>query len=292
MFAKQCEKNGITGTKPFINCSFPMDMSAEQKCLNIGGGCKVATHFCTKCSLTSSDLHYYWEGDYKAKLCNVCDHMNNSNNEKSSFRCMHKNVNDQIEIDMKRVNLSMILEERNDDSRENELENKPHLLFDPSMHNKFSNPYHIDFDHVNYNNLEEQESNNDVVLKDVQVFRDLINSEYSKIRMPLINPKTKSIYCFKDKVLKLKNYLLESKIIKNLRDAIDRYDMTSDDYLFAIEKAIPCVLHLENRINEKIITIIIVEGLRNRTSGRELDKYVKNIEHLFNNAVMCKKNGE
>ena len=78
MFAKQCEKNGITGTKPFINCSFPMDMSAEQKCLNIGGGCKVATHFCTKCSLTSSDLHYYWEGDYKAKRCNVCDHMNNS----------------------------------------------------------------------------------------------------------------------------------------------------------------------------------------------------------------------
>ena len=133
-----------------------------------------------------------------------------------------------------------------------------------------------------------QESNNDVVLKDVQVFRDLINSEYSKIRMPLINPKTKSIYCFKDKVLKLKNYLLESKIIKNLRDAIDRYDMTSDDYLFAIEKAIPCVLHLENRINEKIITIIIVEGLRNRTSGRESDKYVKK-SNTYLTMVLCVK---
>ena len=177
--------------------------------------------------------------------------MNDSNNKKSSFRCMHKNVNDQFGIDLKRVNLSMILQERNDDSRENEPENKPHLLFDSTMHDKFINPYHIDFDHVNYKNLEEQESNNDVVLKDVQVFRDLINSEYSKIGMPLINKKTMSIYCFKDKVLKLKNYLLESKIIKNLRNAIDRYDITSDDYLFAIEKVIPCVLHLENRINEK-----------------------------------------
>ena len=72
------------------------------------------------------------------------------------------------------------------------------------MHDKFINLYHIDFDHVNYNNLEEQESNNDVVLKDVQVFRDLINSEYSKIRMPLINPKTKSIYCFNSKWIHVK----------------------------------------------------------------------------------------
>ena len=102
------------------------------------------------------------------------------------------------------------------------------------MNDKFINPYHIDFDHVNYKNLEEQESNNDVVLKNVQLFRNLINSEYSKIGMPLINEKTKSIYCFKDKVLKLKDYLLKSKIINNPRNAIDRYDITSDDYLFTI----------------------------------------------------------
>ena len=153
-----------------------MDMYVEQKYLNIGGGCKVSNYVCTKCSLSSNDFHYYWKDDYKAELCNVCDHMNSSNNEKLSFRCMHKNVNDQIEIDTKRINLSMILQERNDDNRENEFENEPHLLFDPSMHDKFINPYHIDFDYVNYKKLEGQQSNNDVVLKNVQVFRDLIHS--------------------------------------------------------------------------------------------------------------------
>ena len=102
------------------------------------------------------------------------------------------------------------------------------------MNDKFINPYHIDFDHVNYKNLEEQESNNDVVLKNIQVFRYLINSEYLKFGMPLINKKTESIYCFKDKVLKLKDYLLKSKIINNLRDDIDRYDITSDDCLFTV----------------------------------------------------------
>ena len=44
------------------------------------------------------------------------------------------------------------------------------------MHDKFINSYHINFDYVNYKNLEEQESNNDVVLKKIKVFRDIINS--------------------------------------------------------------------------------------------------------------------
>ena len=71
-----------------------MDMSVKPTKLNIGGGCKASNYVCTKCSLSSNDLHYYWEGDYKTKLCNVCDHMNNYHKEKLSFRCMHKNVND------------------------------------------------------------------------------------------------------------------------------------------------------------------------------------------------------
>ena len=77
---------------------------------------------------------------------------------------------------MKRVNLTMILQKINDDSREHKLENELHLLLDPSMNDKFINPYHIDFDHVIFKKLEEQESNNDALLKNVQVFRDLINS--------------------------------------------------------------------------------------------------------------------
>ena len=67
------------------------------------------------------------------------------------------------------------------------------------MYDKLINPYHIDFDHVNYKNLDEQESNNDVVLKNVQVFRDLINSYYSKIEMPLINTKKRVYVLLKTK---------------------------------------------------------------------------------------------
>ena len=52
---------GEVSLLPFKNCAFPMDMSAEQKCLNVGGGCKVAERFCTKCSCKSLKLTYFWE---------------------------------------------------------------------------------------------------------------------------------------------------------------------------------------------------------------------------------------
>ena len=35
-----------------------------------------------------------------------------------------------------------------------------------------------------------------------------------------------------------------------------------------------------------------MEGIRKRSSCRVLDKYVKQIEYLFNNGVMCENNGE
>ena len=59
---------GEVSLLPFKNCAFPMDMSAEQKCLNVGGGCKVAERFCTKCSCKSLKLTYFWEqGGQKMK---------------------------------------------------------------------------------------------------------------------------------------------------------------------------------------------------------------------------------
>ena len=35
-----------------------------------------------------------------------------------------------------------------------------------------------------------------------------------------------------------------------------------------------------------------MEGIRKRTSCSVLDKYIKQIGYLFNNGIMCKKNGE
>ena len=39
-----------------------MDMSAEQKCFDLGGGCKVKELFCVKYACKSSDAMFFWEG--------------------------------------------------------------------------------------------------------------------------------------------------------------------------------------------------------------------------------------
>ena len=66
-FVEQMRKEGLvarhTGEptlKPF-HVLYPMDMSAEQKCFDLEGACKVKEHFCIKCALPSSDLMFHWE---------------------------------------------------------------------------------------------------------------------------------------------------------------------------------------------------------------------------------------
>ncbi len=51
-----------------------------------------------------------------------------------------------------------------------------------------------------------------------------------------------------------------------------------------MELLIPCILHLENRIGEKIITIIIRKGL-DAYHGRK-EEYIKSIESVFQTKVL------
>jgi hypothetical protein len=46
----------------------------------------------------------------------------------------------------------------------------------------------------------------------------------------------------------------------------------SDKALFLLMQAIPCVLHMENRVGLKFFTMIVLEGLSNARKG--LDKII------------------
>ena len=95
-----------------------------------------------------------------------------------------------------------------------------------------------------------------------------------------------------DKVHKLKQSLLEGATVIQLRDSIEHNASVVGDYLFALSLAIPCILHLENRVNEKVIMMIILEGMRKRSSSVALADYFKRLAHLFNNGVMHDMDGQ
>ena len=52
--AAEMQQQEFEGWEP-LNFANPADMAAIQKCLGLGGACKVKTYFCYCCSLTSSN---------------------------------------------------------------------------------------------------------------------------------------------------------------------------------------------------------------------------------------------
>ena len=68
-FARQVNTKGLKARdqfendlNPFKDVTYPMDMSAEQKCFDLGGGCKVKELFCVKCACKSSDVMFSGRG--------------------------------------------------------------------------------------------------------------------------------------------------------------------------------------------------------------------------------------
>ena len=68
-FARQISTGGLKARNvlekdlfPFEDITYPMDMSAEQKCFDLGGGCKVKEFFCVKCACRSSDAMFFGRG--------------------------------------------------------------------------------------------------------------------------------------------------------------------------------------------------------------------------------------
>ena len=73
----------------------------------------------------------------------------------------------------------------------------------------------------------------------------------------------------KQKVAKLKESVMNGRMVKVLRDSIKRIEDMKDGFLFGSERTVPCVLHLENRVNEKLVVMTLLEGLKHRTNGAQ-----------------------
>ena len=81
----------------------------------------------------------------------------------------------------------------------------------------------------------------------------------------------------KQKVSKLKASLLNGRMVKVLRDYIKRIDDNEGRFLLGFHVAIPCVLHLENCVNEMLVAVMLLEGLKHRTNSAQSKAYFKTL---------------
>ena len=231
--------------------------------------------FCIKCACRSSDPLFFWDKQSKHK----CGHDYCDNNNV----CHHFEVDDDEELDRKRLMLSEILQCNGNDYSdvrfiEEEVADKTEMSFDPSVTNQTSNSRHIDFDFAQA----------DHALR--TAFCAQIKKEFDLRGWSSLSYDG-SLMTVKQKVAKLKDSLMNGRSVKVLRDSIKRIEDEQDGFLFGLDKAVPCILHMENRVNEKLVGMTLLEGLKHRTNGAQSKEYFEEVAHIFNNGMLSEKNG-
>ena len=93
-------------------------------------------------------------------------------------------------------------------------------------------------------------------------------------------------------VTKLKQSLLEGAVVTQMRDIIAYNESIVYGFLFAQSLDILYILHMENRVNAKIIMMLICEGMRKRSEPVALVNYFERLVVLFNNGVMHDRDGQ
>jgi hypothetical protein len=217
--------------KPF-DVSLPQDMASFWKALGLGGAAKVKEFFCHLCSCRSSDILQSFTGP------NRCEECCTANTE----QCRHHSVCDTALIerfteelgDRFTEYLAMHGEEIKVVSEKTEL-----ILSDEV--NASNNPRHINFEPP-------------VIGPQRVEYVKFITTELRLRNLPLGGT-------LDDRREKLRNSLYMEQKYALIKCVLSRNEGAVSAMKHLIEDAIPCGLHMENRVGEKIIQMLLSKGL-------------------------------
>jgi hypothetical protein len=266
-FMEQCESTDplnnpmtINHAMPPLTCAANSDLSAGWKCLCKGGAAKVALLPCHGCALHKDNWARPNTEDHKLLECNWCRELHSLNPE---WKCYHHSMmtpdnlkNAEAELNHLMAGLSGSLERVDNESR---------LQLDDveeATPESFANPTSIHY----------RPGSDDNKLKYGElVTRELIIRDMSPLGTLTvkINALRKAL-CTEAKIR-----LLVTKL---------KHGTPAEGAMFLLIQAIPCILHMENRIGIKILTMLLVEGLSNAKAGliyNEITAEGNRVKHFF-----------
>jgi hypothetical protein len=258
------------GLKPLTtaaNC----DLSASWKCLCKGGAAKVSNLPCHCCALYKTK--WATPASTGSKLdCNWCHglHLDNEN-----WKCYHHSMMTDDSLQQAQVELTRLTTGLSGDleriDRHSKLQLDDVTVATPESS---SNPLSI---HYEPETLEEKLE-----------FGELLSSELILRDMsPLGSVSVKLESVRKAVVAEVKIRLLLTELA---------HGSPSEGAMFLLIQAIPCILHLENRIGIKILTMLLIEGLSNAkkgllynhivAEGPRVDLFFRRIADIVNKQVL------
>jgi len=247
----------------------PQDLSSLWKTLNTGTGAKknCNSFFCHVCPCSSRDILYY-----KVER-NRCERCIRKGNEK----CFHWSVGDEATIE----NFQQILRAELGDYIETigatieDIRQRSRIVYNPTAIDKETNINNIEF-------VISTEDDTDADMEQLFYFNSLLNEELQLRSMDLDGT-------LGDRRERLKNQLMQEERIMLMQKAIERSAQGREAALMLIHQAIPCIMHLENRSGEKILTMLLSIGAdlyQRRRGGASLDGYVKEVQRIVQSVIL------
>jgi hypothetical protein len=264
-YAIQIGEHGIPASndgpklQPF-GISFPQDMKSAQITSKKGGCCKTKKFFCHLCACTSDTLVSFNVGELRCDWCKRRD----------IEKCYHHDVmestlTEQLLHDLQ-DGLASYTEKHQKDIYNVSKESK--LRTDPSQVDKETDIHHIEFlipegdrakknEYIQFIAKECRIRNIQIMGSSVLEWRDALKECVSVERQLHLLTKLKEWHGLGQEQIPLIPY---------------------------IELLIPCILHLENRVGEKIITMILRKGLDLCTEAGT--NYLDRIQSLFQRSIL------
>ena len=247
-----------------INFSNPADMAAIQKVLGIGGAAKVWKFFCHCCSLTSKDIVTPNTGS------NICEKCRKKQESRPDWCCFCHEISSTEQTQKYQSALDDLMESWDHDMEKVRREGKLKLL--PER----------DSNSIDYvpNTAEEH-----------IIFISLVKKE-----MRLRNRTT-----LRKNLNQLRAEVRECLVAEQQMDELIEQISQSTTRAEAIERImqfVPCIMHAENRMGIKILTMIFIDGLSNYQgalfSSIDYEKYNtrKKREELYVNRIQKIIRGE
>ena len=249
-WTKKLNVEGEGPYKPFCVAS-PQDVSSFWKCIGRGGACKRDQDFCHCCDIKSDDII-----TPNLTHCNHCVRFNNLN-------CFHRPVGDKEHMKTVKSELRILIETYNEIfDRENVA--KMTIKLAPNDVFASNDINNIDFDPKNDEQRRE--------------FSESVNNN-----LELLNLSRRGNFSVRRDLLRKHLEALEQK--RCLQDFVNNFCLEGS--MILIEQAIPCILHMENRVGEKMLKLLLIDGANERDSDKSaLSEMIEQVNEVVNSQIL------
>jgi hypothetical protein len=148
------------------------------------------------------------------------------------------------------------------------------IVYDPTDELRFSNPYNIEY--------RPQGDTAAAVAEAQRFFSNLVTTELRLRGLPLYAN-------VEERRKRLEKLLIVEQKIDLIHQAVLRGDEGKEAAMLLISQAIPWILHLENRVGEKLVTVLLAMAankFQQRSNCRTLTHFANIVQDLFNTKIL------